>query len=171
MCFQDVDASSLVVAGGDAGARGDNDDHVAQKRNQISCLHSVASHTNANSSRVSSNLMYSTFDRQSVKMELQQILRTVLAEHEDPGASGSTLESLQADVEARLSDVSTVSRPVVMTNVRVPRLTETRSQRIPSHRSNFRSYPSGVCCKILATLLKSTCQLVKIQPRRMGPST
>jgi L-alanine-DL-glutamate epimerase-like enolase superfamily enzyme len=42
-------------------------------------------------------------------MDLPQILRTVLAEHEDSGTSGTTLETLQADVEARLSDISSVS--------------------------------------------------------------
>lgn len=73
---------------------------------------------------------------ETANMELQQILRTVLAEHEDPGASGSTLETLQADVEARLSDISTVSRPKVVTIVdsretdsfKVPAYTESSEQ-------------------------------------------
>lgn len=41
-----------------------------------------------------------------MKMELQKILRTVLAEHEHSEGSGSSLETLQGDVEARLSGSS-----------------------------------------------------------------
>lgn len=44
-------------------------------------------------------------------MNQQDILRTVLAEHDGEQATGSTLEALTADVEARLAGTAEVSRP------------------------------------------------------------
>lgn len=50
--------------------------------------------------------MYST----SATMELQEILKTVLAEHEGPQDAGSTLKVVQAEVEETLRDGGSVRR-------------------------------------------------------------
>lgn len=41
-------------------------------------------------------------------MDTQSILKTALAEHEDPQSSEITIESLTADVEEKLNDVESV---------------------------------------------------------------
>jgi hypothetical protein len=44
-----------------------------------------------------------------ITMDTQSILKTALAEHEESQINGNTLESLSADVEQNLKDLTTVS--------------------------------------------------------------